>query len=333
MRLLNILRQSFGYSSESKAVSIEFDEAYSLWRLGYYLGAVVFKLKYCESLACSIEKTNELMEEQIIKFQKIYFKILSNSSSINIGDIPEDLMSTKLVRNLKLKGNNTQNVVAQIDKIKNSLAFEIQIFSTHLSNIFLFAYKMNKLKADLMDETSDETRIYHTIELLKGSIVSLEQGDKTIHTSNLELTGINLRILNVMLKRLKSNMGQILTYGSEKRVELIDKVFYEKMTDIILDIRNPKQIASYNFLKYVVYYYMVVLVIILIDFALEDGLSTDFMAIFDTTDESFVIEDLLFYLFPAVVVALNKLNNEFLLLGIKWEVKSHFKKFLKLNPL
>lgn len=333
MRLLNILKQSFGQTVKPKDVNIDFDEAYSLWRLGYALGEIVFKLKNCESLTYSTTKTEELMDEQIVKFQKIYYKVLSNSSSINKDDIPDDLMSTRKIKGLKLKGRDPEYVLEEIHKIKNSLSFEIQIFSTHLSNIFLFAYKLNKLKAAIIDKNIDEADIYRSIDLLEGSIIRLEQGDKTIHTANLELTRINLKILSIMLKKIKINMSKILSYGSEKRVELIDKVFYSKMTDIILDIRNPKQIASYNFLKYVVYYYMVVLVIILIDYAIQDGLNTNFRAIFDTEIENFKTEDLLFYLFPALVVVLNKLNNQFLLLGIKWEVNGHFKKFLKQNPV
>ena len=333
MRLLNMLRQSFGQTIEPKEVNIDFDEAYSLWRLGFSLGEIIFKLKYSESLGDLPEIRQEIVNEQITKFQKNYFKILSNSSSINAGDIPEDLMSTKLIKHLKLIGNNLQDFISEIDKVKSNLAFEIQIFSTHLSNIFLFAYNLNKLKADLIDNNADEVKIHNTLDLLQDSIVRLEQGDKTIHTLNLELTIINLRILNIMLKKLKVNIVWILAYGTEQRVELIDKVFYKKMTDIILDIRNPKQIASYNFLKYVVYYYMVVLVIILIDYALDDGLSTDFGAIFDNENDDFEFMDLLFYIFPALVVALNKLNNEFLLQGIKWELKGHFKKFIKENPV
>lgn len=78
---------------------------------------------------------------------------------------------------------------------------------------------------------------------------------------------------------------------------------------------------------------MVVLVIILIDFALNDGLNTGFGASIDESNEDFEFMDLLFYLFPALDVALNKLNNEFLLLGIKWELKGHFKKLIKQSPI
>jgi len=318
MKPESIVKLFSGQGSAADIMNVEFDEIYSLWLLGYNLGEILIVLNESNYFS-DPEKEKSKILEAIDFFRISYQKVILHSESLNEKDLPDHKNSIELLKNVESKDFNFNETFDIINNIKDNLAFEIQIFSTHLSNIFLFGYQLNKLKADIIKKDIEESYVKKSVDELINHIIKLEQGDKLFHTTNIEFTKVNLRILRIILKSLKKKLKEILKFNKDKLPDLINIVFFQKMTDIILDIRNPKQFARYKFLRFIVYYYLAISIIVLIDLLAKSNFAPEFLYLFGDSGEINFMEWLM-YLFPLLLVLFRKLNSSCIIILIKWKI-------------
>jgi hypothetical protein len=228
-----------------------YDEIYSIWELGFNLGEIL----------CTHQDQKEDIKQAVENFELNCSKVRCTSKILN-GDRVPDL--NEIQKCISLENYDFRQLVIEVHKVKDSLSFELRIFSTHLAHVFSFGFAINELRAIMVYNRGNAKEIKAIIDKTLTIVDSLEKGDKKLESNNLEISRVNLHIFRSSLKEIKRNIPELIVIAEKKPDQynyFIENGFIKMLTDIVLDIKNPLQHFQSKILIWIIYYVVIVIML------------------------------------------------------------------------
>ncbi|PWD99693.1 hypothetical protein [Marinilabilia rubra] len=298
----------FNRQKSSKTSSyVQFDETYSVWRLGYTLGMLYETISLSELGVPGFSGKYSLSDR--IRDFLITHEIFCNHTSIFSAENKYLKQHLEKIEN----GGSPEVVVKEIFVLKRIYETKIKAFSTHLSNIFKFGFQFNVAKTSFLCSGRSSEEIELQLSRLYRYIDLIDQGDKNLESTNLEISAINLKIFKkavLLLGKWKNDLISVAGSDIKGFYQLINNRIFGVLRAIILDIQNPIQILRSKFLLYLIYYYSIVTFLALIELFIEfvlanNQLSFDFLGKFGFNEG---ILTFLVYAIPATISLLMLLH-------------------------
>jgi len=306
-------------------VYTKYDEIYSIWNLGNYLGGV---------LLCYVE--NGIRSNLINSFQDFVYnyKLIKGSSktlSVENG----------LINDIVSKYNHTDtsfdSVLTDVYNLRDLIYNEFKAYSTHLANIFDFGFLFQVLHAFLLQKESNGEFVKQKLKVLSDSIDNIMKGDKKLESPNLEISGINLRILRQSLRVLNKYYTRLRIVSQSKfsdYKEFISIFFMKMLSDILLDIKNPKQYIRNKVIFIIIYYYAFVFILIAavkIEYLPFYEYIKSYLAplLLTGNDKLQFIILIIIPLISVLVILFRELRNQVIIMVIHFKILRRIKKLIK----
>ena len=258
---------------EFKKVYTEPDEIYIIWFTGYTIGKCLLeaeKFLYLKKSDLLVEEVRKTFTGCFLQLKSSFDKLSSQTPVIDEKNTLWEDFVQKINESAKEKGN-IKKITDHLKNMKFQLETEIHAYSTHLANVFLFGYQLIRLKTAFLYERQFD-KVMVEIGNTEEIIASINKGDKSLNSPNLELVHENLRLLTISLELIRKNIKKLSILKRSDFTRFEDKVneCYGIWEDILLDIKNPEEIIRGRFYVFIIYYYVLVFILGLIQLLYEN---------------------------------------------------------------
>ncbi len=249
---------------EFKKIYTQPDEIYIIWYTGYSIATCMLEAeRYLYSKKTELQKLtgHEGFRNCLLQLQSSCNKLHALTPVIDEKNNFWDDILNRINKEIAEK-TGLKEVNGMLHQLKVLFETEIHAYSTHLANVFLFGYRLIRLKTLFLYGRPVE-KVLDEIGKTEDIITRIDKGDKSLNSPNLELVHENLRLIMISLELIRKNIKKLSELKRKNFALFGDKVeqCFVIWESILLDIKNPEEIIRGQFFVFVLYYYLLIIIL------------------------------------------------------------------------